>query len=363
MSGSIGGVGAGYGGLLQQLIADSTLVRTRASTLADQASSGFVSGSYAGLGDGASVALNLNPQLNDLRTWQTNISQATGVMTVTQTAMTQLQSIASTFVADTNNLSGLNPSEIDSVAANARSALQQVAGLLDTQDGTTYVFGGQDSGNPPVPSPDNILTSGFYTQIQAAVSGLSADGAAATAASTIATAASNAIGTSPFSAYLSQPAAALGVPVVQVGAAQTVQYGMLASANSVALSTGASTTGSYMRDLMRSLATLGSMSGTQANDPGFAALVQDTRTSLNGAVTAMATDAGIMGDRQTGLTNTQSQLSDVETAITGQVSNVQEVDMAKTLSALTQTNTQLQASYQIFATESGLSLLKFLPAG
>jgi flagellar hook-associated protein 3 FlgL len=137
---------------------------------------------------------------------------------------------------------------------------------------------------------------------------------------------------------------------------------MLASANSAVQSTGTSTTGSYMRDLMRSLATLGSLSSSQINDPNFAALVQDTRTSLNGAITAMATDVGVMGDRQSGLTTTQTQLSDTATALTGQVSNVQDVDMAKTLSDLAQTNTQLQASYQLLATENGLSLAKFLPA-
>ena len=118
-----------------------------------------------------------------------------------------------------------------------------------------------------------------------------------------------------------------------------------------------------MRDLMRSLATLGSLSSSQINDAGFATLVQDTRSSLNGAITAMATDVGVMGDRQTSLTNTQTQLSNVETALTGQVSNIQDVDMARTLSELMQTNTQLQASYQLLATESGLSLVKFLPTG
>ena len=138
-------------------------------------------------------------------------------MQVTQTAMTQIQQIAATFVADIPNLNGLESTEVDSVAAQANAALQQVADLLDTQDGSSYVFGGQDSANPPVPSPDNILTSGFYTQINAAVAGLSTNGASATTAATLAIASSNATGTSPFSAYMSQPASAISAPVVQTG--------------------------------------------------------------------------------------------------------------------------------------------------
>ena len=67
---------------------------------------------------------------------------------------------------------------------------------------------------------------------------------------------------------------------MEIGDGHTVQLGLLASGNVAVSSTGSSTTGSYMRDLMRALATVGSLSSTQQNDPGFQALVQDTRSSL-----------------------------------------------------------------------------------
>lgn len=361
MSGGIGGP-TSYG-ILGQLIYDSASVSSRLGTLTEQASSGMVSQTYAGLGAGATVSLNLNPQLAAMQTWQDNIGQATGTMKVTQAAMTQLQSIASTFVASTNNLNTSNSSEVDSVAANAREALSQVAGLLDTRDGDTYVFGGQDTANPPVPSPGDILSSGYYKQISIAVSGLSSNGAVATMAATLVIGQSNATGTSPFSAYMSQPASGLSPPMVQVGPNSTVQTGLLASGNSISTSSGTSTTGSYMRDLMRALATIGSMKSSQAGDANFQSLVQDTRGSLNGVVSSMATDAGVLGDRQASLTATQSRLSDTTTALSSQVSAVQQVDMAKTLTELMQTQAQLQASYQLISRESGLSLAKFLSGG
>ncbi len=363
MSVVIGSASQANYGILGRLITDSQSVSKRLATLTEQASSGMVSQTYAGLGSGAARSLNLNTQLSSLTTWQSNIGQATGSMQVTQTAMTQAQSIASSFASSLNGLTGLSSTSVDSVAANARAALTQVAGLLDTQDGGIYVFGGQDSTNPPVPSPDNILSSGFYTQINAAVTGLTTNGASATIAATLAIGQSNTVGTSPFSAYLSQPASAIGTSVVHVGPNATVQTGLLASANSVASSTGTSTTGSYMRDLMRALATIGSMSSSQASDSNFSSLVQDTRTSLTGVVSAMATDVGALGDRQSGLAKTQSELADTATALTSQVSGVEQVDMAQTLSELTQTQTQLQASYQLITGESALSLVKFLPAG
>jgi flagellar hook-associated protein 3 FlgL len=361
MTSTIGGYG-----ILPTLIANSTSVHQQLDTLTEQASTGLVAQTYAGLDAGASISLDLNPQLTALQNYQNNIGQATGSMQVTQATMTQIQQIAATFTAAIPSLNGLNSTEVDSVAAQANAALQQVADLLDTQDGSNYVFGGQDSGNPPVPSPDNILTSGFYTQINAAVAGLSANGASATAAATLAIAGSNAAGTSPFSAYMSQPASSISAPVVQTGegggGGGTVQTGLLASANSVAVSSGSSTTGSYMRDLMRALATLGSLSSSQINDPGFAALVQDTGTSLNGVVSAMAVDTGVLGNTQANLTATQTQLSDTATALSSQLSAVQDVNMAETISNLTATQTQLQTSYRLISGSTSLSLVNFLPA-
>ena len=365
MSGAIGAAGfAGYG-TMTSLVADAQTVRQRLDQLTTQASTGLIGQTYAALGPGAAVSLDLRPQLAALHTWQANINAATGTMGVTQTAMTQLQSIASSFNAQLNNLNALNPSEVDTIAATARDALGQVASLLDTTDGNTYVFGAADSTNPPVPDPGAILSSGFYTQINAAVAGLGGAGAAATAAATLAVAASNAPGTSPFSAYMSQPAATLQaqIPQVQTGTSRTQPIGLLASANANVASAGGSTTGSYMRDLMRALATVGSLSGAQAGDAGFQGLVQDTRTSLGGAITAMAQDAGVLGDRQTALAALGTQLQNQTTALTAQVSPAENVDMAKTLSDLSLVQTQLQSSYQLISGQTALSLVKFLPLG
>ncbi len=350
-------------GLLASLVGDTATVQQRLDTLTNQASTGLIADTYAGLGAGASVSLDLSPDIANLQTWQNNISAATGTMQVTQTAMTQIQQIASNFRAQLNNLNGIDPSEVDSVAASARDALQQVAGLLDTTDGSSYVFGGADSGNPPVPDPDSILSSGFYTQIATTVGALGTAGASATASATLAIASSNAPGTSPFSAYMSQPAATLQtqIPVVQTGQSQTQPIGLLASANASVASTGTSTTGSYMRDLLRGLATIGSLSSSQLSDSGFQGLVQDTATSLQGAVTAMAEDVGVLGDQQTALTATQTNMADTQTALTTQVSFAQDADMASTLSNITLVQTQLQASYQVIASMSGLSLAKLLP--
>jgi flagellin-like hook-associated protein FlgL len=171
-------------------------------------------------------------------------------------------------------------------------------------------------------------------------------------------------GTSPFSAFMSQPpGTAIPQQVVQAQDGSLVPIGLLASQNSSATSTNPWTTRSYMRDLMGALATIGSLSSAQTGNTNFMPLVQDTMTTLNDVVGAMATDAGVLGNRQSALTAMQTQLSDTATALTGQVSAVQDADMTTTLSRLTAVQTQLQMSYRMIVSEGTLSLSSYLPAG
>jgi len=359
---------------LTKLIQDSQATHAQLNKISNQVSTGLIADNYAGLGTGAPVSLNLHPQIASMQAWQNNVDAATGRMSVAQSSLTQIQSIAANFYAQLNNVQGVNTSAIDTIAASARDALRQVAGLLDTQDGGVYVFAGQDTGNPPVLNPDQITDTtanptGFFATISSAVSLLGQPGhdAATVAQATLAAARCTGVAgpPSPFSNFLSKsdPPA---LPSVQVGQNLTETTGLSASHNGLIPSTvddgSSTTTGSYMRDVLRGLATIGSLSSSQANVAGFQDLVQNTRTSMSGAIGAMARDAGVLGNVQSSLTATQSRLADTQTALTGQVSSAEEVDMAAALSKLTQVQTQMQASYQLIATLNSLSLAKFLPA-
>ncbi len=350
------------GGALGYAVASSQVVRQNLDTLTRQAADGKISDTYAGLGGGMAVALAVPPAIAHLAAWQSNIDAASGAMQVRQTALAQISSIASGFYSNISTISTLDASSIDTVAASARDALRQVAGLLDSTDAGNYVFAGQDNANPPIPDPDDINSSAFATQIASAVGGLAANGAAPTIAATLAIATSNTAGTTPFSAALSQPAAVVNAlrPSIQTGADSSTTTGMVASANSDVASTGGSTTGSYTRDILRSLATLGSLSSTQVSAGGFQQLVADVRAALGSAVTGLNADAGVLGNRQSALTTARASLVQAGTALQSQVSNAQDVDMAATLTNLTRTQTQLQASYQIIAGLQGQSLTKFI---
>ena len=347
-------------GMLGELVQGASTVQTQLDALAQQASTGNISQTYSGLGANALTDLNLNTEIAQNNTYVANITSANTTIGITQTVMNQLSKIASGISAQLDNITGTS---ISTLAEQAQNDLQQVANLLNTQNGTNYIFAGQDASNPPVPNPGAILSSPFFTKIQAAVAGLATNGAATTMATSLSVASSNTLptagGTSPFSAALSPPPANFQA-TVETGPGQSTSVGLLASANTYATSSGPYTTGSYTRDLMNALAMVGSLTPTSASAAGFTGLISDIQTSLTGAISAMANEEGGLGATQDSLTATSTTLGNVTTALKTQVSSVQDVNMAQTLSNLTMVQTQLQASYKLIASVQSLSLANYV---
>lgn len=345
--------GAGLFGL-----AGFNAARTRAeiASLGAQAGTGYLAPDFAGLGAGARQALDLSAALAGDTALGQSLTGVASLQLVAQTALSQIQGIASRFAATATTLI-TTPGAAGTVAAQAKDALAQLARLLDTQYGDTYVFAGQDSRTPPVPNPDQIGTSAFFTAIQGAVAGLATNGAAATAAQTLTIASPG--GISPFAAGLE---AAGTQAVADLGGGATLRLAPLATANADAVSTGTGTTstGSYTRDLLRGLASLAALTPAQGSDSNFVPFVQDIVTGLRGAGVALGTDIGALGSRQGVVAARQDELSSSSTALKSQLGGLQDADLAQVSAQLSAAQTRLQASYQILASLKTLSLTNFL---
>jgi flagellin-like hook-associated protein FlgL len=156
--------------------------------------------------------------------------------------------------------------------------------------------------------------------------------------------------TAPFSSTISS-----SVPQVEIGNGERLSMGVLANANTLTASS-APTTGSYMRDIMTSLATLANLT------PGGSApaTAQAVRAQLSSAITAIGTESGALGNIQTTLDQRKSALSATSTALSAQLSSVEDVDVAAALTKASSLQTQLEASYQIIAGSRSLTLASFL---
>ena len=346
-------------GTLAQIVSNAGLTKQTINTLTEQSSTGLISTQFEGLGSGARTAIDLSVQLAQNTTIQANTDAAANVQQVSQTALGQIQTIVSGFTPQLLAAETSGSSSLASLSLTAQDGLNQVASLLDTKVGDVYIFAGQDSHTPPVPSPNSIGQSAFFAAIQAAVATLSVSGAAGVATQTLAASAAGA--TSPFSASLE---ASNAPATVDLGDGATIQVGVLADQNSDALSagTGTTSTGSYTRDILRGLATIAALTPAQTSDPQIGALLQGTLQSLQGADSALNTDIGALGVRQTRVSSAKSDLSDTALALTTQQSGVQDVDLPTLSTKIANATTQLQASYQLLAALEQLTLAKFLPA-
>ncbi len=348
---------------LGRLDSDTAMLRLRLQTLTRQLSTGLRTEAPGDLAPQLPRALQLRAEAARLDTYTTAIGEALGRTQVMQQALGRLTEIAREFGEKVAvKLLPPDPEAIPLIAENARQALIEVGHLLNTQHAGEYLFGGSDFANPPVPDPEGLPNSGFATQIAAAVSSLGGGNAAAVAAATRAAAMDDSPGVTPFSAFLSDPATGLVEPRRSLPAEDgtLVPYGILANRNAAALSSG-ETTGSWIRDLLRGLASLAALTPAQAtlpqDFPQFAATIRD---GLQSAIAALADEAGALGLTEARLESIRDRHAAVQTTLQTQLSDIQEVDLAEVLTRLQATRTTLEASYAAISRIGSLTLTQFL---
>ncbi|MCK8783048.1 hypothetical protein M0638_01465 [Roseomonas sp. NAR14] len=349
-------------GLALALYTASKPLQSRLQTLTAQSSSGLIGERFGDIAVGARRSLDLSAEIARRDTYATNLARAGAVATTTQTALGRLATIAKDFLSQSTSLLPGDATAVEAVAEQARQALKEVGALLNTRSGETYVFGGSDTANPPVPDAADIDSSGLVTQIRAAVAGLGGGNAASVLATAKAAAQSDAAGTTVFSAFLSDPAAggSESPRSVPTGDGQSVPYGLFANRNTAVVSDG-ETTGSWSRDLLRGLATLSGLTADKIGESSdFSTLVGSVTDTFRSAVGALGVEAGVLGDTQARMKTLTTDHAAVTITLKSQLSDLTEVDMAETLTRLQNTQTQLQSSYQVIAKVSGLTLASFL---
>lgn len=341
-------------GLLAQLVSNNKTTQAQLDRLTLQASSGAIADTYGGLGSAAHVSISLQPQMAQVQAWQQNITIANGQLDTTQSVLSQLAGIASSFGADALGAGMQSATGAAALATQAQLALQQVVGLLNTQSDGSYSFAGTNSANAPIDSAAlGTFTAAAATQVAELATGtdpttlvgsLIADGATAN----FAYPGSSVPGTTP---------AVLQTPTGQGQAASTA---FVAGINSYATQAGGGTTGSYVRDLITALAALAGLTSTTASESTLQSFGAGISQLLQGAGTAIATEKAGFGAVQSTLTTRSVNLSDTLTSLTKQISSVEDVDMTATATALAQVQTQLQASYKLIAEMPNLSLVGYL---
>lgn len=352
--------------LFNRLTNDTMQLRGRIETLTRQSITGLKAERLGDLGPGVSRTVSLRAELGRRELSGQAMEQALGRTLVMQDSLDRLTEIAREFrTKAATRITAGDPGSLMTVQGDARAALVEVAHLLNTRHGGEYLFGGSDVTRPPIPDPEGLATGPMAQQIAAEVAALPNQGLAATVAATRGIAQSNAAGITPFSDRLAADAA---LPpgeqearrAVPASDGQLIGYGIIAGRNADAVSQG-ETTGSWARDLMRNLMSLAALSPEQMSDrPTFDAFLGSLRDGLSSAELALGEEAGALGTVEARMEATQRRHDDLSTALSQQLADIEEVDVADVLVRLQATRNALEASYRALGSLRELTLANFL---
>jgi flagellin-like hook-associated protein FlgL len=343
--------------------AASMLLRARLGEQSAQAADGMRSTNYAGLGDDARRAIDLRSELSRRDALSRAAAMGESRAAFTQTTLKRLSDLAGTVANSATSLVGLDPKNAKVIALQAKSALQEVASLLNERFEGEAVFGGAELEATPLPG--DIEKSGMFRDIGTALATLGGGNGAALRAQFRNIGASNDDAVSPFSARAN--AAARGeVPdprrAVVVEDGVTVAIGMYPNRNAASgASTEPESTGSWSRDLLYGLSVLAQIGDAQAAHP------DDLQTVVAGAVKALRAgvgsvdeEAGALGAAEERLAAARTRHGEVAGQVKSQLASIEEVDLADAISQAQATRTQLEASYSSLSMLSRLSLTNYL---
>lgn len=133
-------------------------LRSQLDDLTRQISTGKKSDTFAGLGVQRGVSITLRSQLSAIESYDATGQTASTRIDLGQTALSSMAKVVSTTKSamfQATNVAGVGGAS--QVQTTAKYSLDELSGLLNTQVGGRYVFGGRQTDSAPVESADHIL--------------------------------------------------------------------------------------------------------------------------------------------------------------------------------------------------------------
>jgi len=149
---------ASINGRSTQMLQSLVNLRAQLDDLTRQISTGKKSDTYAGLGVQRGVSITLRAQLSAIESYDATGQTASTRINLAQTALSSMAKVVTntkSAMFQATNVAGVGGAS--QVQTTARYSLDELSGLLNTQVGGRYIFGGRQTDSPPVESADHIL--------------------------------------------------------------------------------------------------------------------------------------------------------------------------------------------------------------
>ncbi|HXY99722.1 MAG TPA: hypothetical protein VEI03_06950 [Stellaceae bacterium] len=278
-------------------------------------------------GSVAQTYSEIAPQAAPLEQYRAEVSQQQGFINTINTVSTNMQTMALSLQQILSQVQGFESTLSNdaynqaqpTISTQAQTLLQQVAGYLNTQSGTRYLFGGTNTDTPPVD-----------------LTGLP-QGAAATL--------TTAVGGPPSSnGYY---AGGANIPPVQIDTQVSVNYGITADNPAF----------EHIIRVLNFLAQNGPFSSTSPADQANITLAGQMLTNATQTLVGMA---GNLALQQAQLTNAETVHQSTLNIAQNGISNIVSVNQATAITQLQNIETQMEASYTATSQIQKLSLANYL---
>jgi flagellar hook-associated protein 3 FlgL len=340
--------------LTNSLILPITQAQSQLTTAMTEESTGQYANIGLELGDQSGYELSLKEQVGLLQTLTTGNSAVSTSLSTTQDA---LQSISSSAQTTLDDLATWTPgaSSGSQLQTMGQSALQSFIASANTTSGDQYVFGGINSGVPPIADYYATPTSAAKTAVDQAFQtafGISpSDPAAAN------------ISASAMQSFLSGPFAALFQ-----GASWTSDWSSASSTNTSAeiapdqtVTTSTNANQSGFQDLAQAYTMLSEFGGSQLSDATQQALVSAASSLVSQGLDSLTTVQAELGSTQSAVTSANNSMSSQLTVLQEQVGNLDDVNADATAAQINSLTNQIQMAYELTARLQQLNLAQYLP--
>jgi flagellar hook-associated protein 3 FlgL len=283
-------------------------------TLEQQIATGLKSSDFSGLAPQAGQLVSLQDQQSRQQNYIDTINTVSTRLNVMNLSISGIINLATQFVgnlpADAYNTQG------ETIQTQAKMVLQQVAGYLNTQDGSDYVFSGNLTSKTPVdtaslPNPGNLNTNSA---------------------------------SAPPNGYYGGDS---GISQATVDNGVVLTYGIDAS-------------NPAFEQFIRVLNFLANSPSFSAGNSTDVANVNQATSMLNSTVGQLQQLEGNVALQIGQVTNQLSAHQSAQTLAKSSIADITKVDSATAITQLDTLQTQLQASYQTISILQQLSLVNYL---
>lgn len=336
-------------------------MNTQMNTLTAEASSGLKVNPTEGMGNNASLLYSLQMQADQQNILQTTATNAGNQLDAAQTALTSIASSVQSIFDAATSLTGTSAQGQTAVASQASSTMDQVLDLLNTQYDGNALFAGDATNTQPMVSAN--APGGPVAAVNAVLSAaVAANGGQPLTSATVQNLLTGPDGLSSIfnntnsnaalnynSSFYTAPDDGKSTQLL-IGANQTVSYSV--KGNQPAFT-----------NLLQGLSMLNLLNApsTQLDSTAKSAIMTQATSLINQAQNQLTVQQGQLGAVQSQLAQVATNQQTAASNTSQQIATLEAADPTTTATQLSTLQSQLQATYQVTADLSQLTLSHYLP--